>query len=133
MRNSTGTTGFGLTTTMLLAFLVGCAQTVVVPHEELTGCRECTGLHRIQTSDDQYLVQRFAVNDSTVTILEFARADGRYGITEPPVILTLEEVRSVVRLRSDKDYASIVVFCAILVGITAYAIVSIASAFPATD
>lgn len=133
MRHSKATTGLGFTATMLIAFLVGCAQTVIVPREELMGCRECTGLYRIQTSDDQFMVQRFTASDSAITILEFAEADGRRGTTETPVILPLGEVESVVRLSSDRDYTSLIVLCTFVVVAAVYLAVTIPSAFPATD
>lgn len=133
MRKSILNNNAGLVISIVLAFLIGCARTVVVPREELTRCVDCKGLYRIHTTDGEYLVQRFAVSDSTIVISELARSDGRYGVVGMPVTLTLKDVTSVSKMPTDKDYAPIVVACFVLFGLAVFLVHEIEDAFPATD
>ncbi len=133
MRDLFPNRGVRIVTALLLAFLLGCAQAVIVPDEELTKDGDYSGLYRIHTIDDQYLVQRFAVRDSTIEILELARSDGRYGAVGMPVTVSLKDVTSVAKLPTNKDYARIVVPCFVLLAVVVYLAHEVASAFPATD
>ena len=97
--------------------LSSCSQAARVPQSELTSGTERTGLHRIQTVDDQFVVQRFAVTDSTINILEFAETDGRYGRAELPVVIDLDDVKSVEKISTDNDHGGLILWTVAIVGI----------------
>jgi len=81
----------------------GCTRAVDVPLYQFEAEAQSHESHRFTMKDNtQYVVDQFAVSDSTVTIMKWNLADTRYKHVELPVVLNRQDVKFVEKLELDQ-------------------------------
>jgi hypothetical protein len=96
----------------ILAALVfaGCTRAVDVPLYQFEAEAQSHESHRFTMKDNtQYVVDQFAISDSTVTIMKWNLADTRYKHVELPVVLNRRDVKFVEKLELDQGKSFYVV------------------------
>ena len=88
----------------------GCTRAVDVPLYQFEAEAQSHESHRFTMKDNtQYVVDQFAVSDSTVTIMKWNLADTRYKHVELPVVLNRRDVKFVEKLELDQGKSFYVV------------------------
>jgi len=89
---------------ILAAFVfAGCTRAVDVPLYQFEAEAQSHESHRFTMKDNtQYVVDQFAISDSTVTIMKWNLADTRYKHVELPVVLNRRDVKFVEKLKLDQ-------------------------------
>ena len=88
----------------------GCTRAVDVPLYQFEAEAQSHESHRFTMKDNtQYVVDQFAVSDSTVTIMKWNLADTRYKHVELPVVLNRQDVKFVEKLELDQGNSFLVV------------------------
>ena len=81
----------------------GCTRAVDVPLYQFEAEAQSHESHRFTMKDNtQYVVDQFAISDSTVTIMKWNLADTRYKHVELPVVLNRRDVKFVEKLELDQ-------------------------------
>ena len=88
----------------------GCTRAVDVPLYQFEAASQSHESHRFTMKDNtQYVVDQFAISDSTVTIMKWNLADTRYKHVELPVVLNRQDVKFVEKLELDQGKSFYVV------------------------
>jgi hypothetical protein len=88
----------------------GCTRAVDVPLYQFEAEAQSHESHRFTMKDNtQYVVDQFAISDSTVTIMKWNLADTRYKHVELPVVLNRRDVKFVEKLELDQGKSFYVV------------------------
>ena len=89
---------------ILAAFVfAGCTRAVDVPLYQFEVEAQSHESHRFTMKDNtQYVVDQFAISDSTVTIMKWNLADTRYKHVELPVVLNRRDLKFVEKLELDQ-------------------------------
>ena len=103
----------------------GCTRAVDVPLYQFEVEAQSHESHRFTMKDNtQYVVDQFAISDSTVTIMTWNLADTRYKHVELPVVLNRQDVKFVEKLELDQGKSFYVVAP---IGLTVLLIIGLAT------
>lgn len=110
---------------VLLFSATSCTRSIPVPEHDLAATTQWHGLFRVRTAKDLFIVEQFAVTDSSLVVTQLAGSDERYGSSKVPISIDLHDLQSVERLETDRGKSSLVALLVIGAGIVVWAISSL--------
>jgi hypothetical protein len=87
---------------VMLALVTGCSRAVELPrHQFEAASHENSKTHRITSkAEAEYVVERFSVADSTLTIEALNPEDVRFGKATLPISISIADVESIQRIEN---------------------------------
>jgi hypothetical protein len=81
---------------LVVLTMASCSRAVEVPRDQFEAAAGEENAHRIQLADgSHFMAQRFAVTDSTIVIEELHRTDERRKKVTLPIVVPINDIRSI--------------------------------------